>query len=156
MVALTFGRDLALSRLSMFFRLGRLVSDRRSFRPVSIGSSRSWSPRSPIDLDRRWALAANGLRGAARGQAGRAGAARSCTGLVGGSGRGSISGGHRSRRKPAVADRGLGRLNWAESAPIEVAWRRAGVLPIAVIPCQARNRVHRPKRTLVFTPRITV
>src|ERR1700733_10082627 len=70
----------------------RLVSDRRSFRPASLGQAEAGRRDHLFDLDRRWALAANGLRGAARGQAGRAGAARSCTGLVGGSGRGSISG----------------------------------------------------------------
>ena len=48
------------------------------------------------------------------------------------------------RRKPAVADRGLGRLNWAESAPTGVASARTGVRAKAVIPLRARNRLHCP------------
>jgi hypothetical protein len=43
----------------------------------------------------------------------------------------------RSRRKPAVADRDLGRLNWAESEPIGVASGRTGVRAKAGIPLRA-------------------
>src|SRR5271166_1530308 len=52
----------------------------------------------------------------------------------------------RNRRIADVADRGLGRLNWAESAPTEVASGRTGVRGIAVIRLRARNRLHRPKQ----------
>ena len=52
----------------------------------------------------------------------------------------------RSRRKPAVADRGLGRLNWADCGPTRVASGRTRVRAGAVIPLQARNGFHRPKR----------
>jgi hypothetical protein len=44
-----------------------------------------------------------------------------------------------SRRKPAVADRDLGRLNWADSAPTAVASGRTGVRAKAVIPSQGRR-----------------
>jgi hypothetical protein len=53
----------------------------------------------------------------------------------------------RRTREADIGDRRRGGRGWAESAPIRVAWRRTGVLPIAVIPCQARNRVHRPRRS---------
>ena len=44
----------------------------------------------------------------------------------------------RRNEKPApVADRGLGRLNWAESAPIGVASRRTEVRAKAVVPLRA-------------------
>lgn len=43
----------------------------------------------------------------------------------------------KSRRKAAVADRRLGRLNWAESSRPEVASRRTGVRVIADIPLGA-------------------
>ena len=43
-----------------------------------------------------------------------------------------------------LADRGLGRLNWADSGPTAVARRRTGVSAIAVVPLRARNGLHRP------------
>ena len=52
-----------------------------------------------------------------------------------------------SRRKAPVADRRLGRLNWADSAPKEIASGRTGVHAIAVVPWRARNRV--PRQGLV-------
>jgi hypothetical protein len=39
-----------------------------------------------------------------------------------------------NRRRPAVADRGLGRLNWAESAPTGVVTQRTGVRAKPVVP----------------------
>jgi hypothetical protein len=51
-----------------------------------------------------------------------------------------------NRRKAPVADRRLGRLNWAESPPIEVASGKTGVRAIAVIPLRARNSLHRPEQ----------
>jgi hypothetical protein len=47
-----------------------------------------------------------------------------------------------SRRKAAVADRGLGRLNWAESAPTGVGAERTGVGAKAAIPLRGRNGRH--------------
>jgi hypothetical protein len=44
-----------------------------------------------------------------------------------------------------VADRGLGRLNWAESAHTGVAWGTTGVRAKAVVQLRARSRLHRPK-----------
>jgi hypothetical protein len=44
------------------------------------------------------------------------------------------------RRKPVVADRGLGRLNWADSAPSGVASGRAGIPAIAAVPLRARSK----------------
>src|SRR3984957_17500271 len=58
----------------------------------------------------------------------------------------------RSRRKPAVADRGLGRLNWADSSPSGTASGRTGVGAIAVIHCERENRLHRPRRTIRLSP----
>jgi hypothetical protein len=46
-----------------------------------------------------------------------------------------------NRCKADVADHGLGRLNWAESAPTTVASGRAGVRAKAVFPLRARNRL---------------
>ncbi len=51
-----------------------------------------------------------------------------------------------SRRIADVADRGLGRLNWAGSGPTGIVSGRAGVRAKAVIPLQARNTLHRPNR----------
>ena len=48
-----------------------------------------------------------------------------------------------------VADRGLGRLNWAESAPTKVASGRTGIRAIAVVPLHARSRLHRPKHAFI-------
>jgi hypothetical protein len=53
----------------------------------------------------------------------------------------------RSRRKPAVADRDLGRLNWAGSAPTGVSSGRTGIRAIADIQLRARSTLHRPKGT---------
>ena len=44
-------------------------------------------------------------------------------------------------------NRRLGRLNWADSAPKEIASGRTGVHAIAVVPWRARNRV--PRQGLV-------
>ena len=49
----------------------------------------------------------------------------------------------RSRR---VADRGLGRLNWADSARTGIAPGRTGVRAFAAIRLRARSTLHRPKR----------
>ena len=57
-----------------------------------------------------------------------------------------------NRRKADVADRGLGRLKWADSSPSGTASGRTGVHAKAVIPLRARNRLHRPKRKTL--PRI--
>jgi hypothetical protein len=43
-----------------------------------------------------------------------------------------------------VADRGLGRLSWADCAPSSVALRRTGVREKAVIRSPTRNTLHRP------------
>jgi hypothetical protein len=51
-----------------------------------------------------------------------------------------------SRRKPAVADRGLGRLNLADSAPTAVASGRTGVRAIAAVAPRARRYASRPNR----------
>ena len=55
----------------------------------------------------------------------------------------------RSRREAVVADRGLGRLNWAGTALNGIASGRTGVRAKAVIPLRARNRLYRPKRKCV-------
>jgi hypothetical protein len=52
----------------------------------------------------------------------------------------------RLRRKPAVADRDLGRLNWVDSAPTGTASGTTGVRAIAALPLRARNSLHRPKQ----------
>ncbi len=51
----------------------------------------------------------------------------------------------RSRRKATVADRGLGRLNWAESAPTRVTSGRTGVRAKASIPLRARKKALPPE-----------
>jgi hypothetical protein len=51
----------------------------------------------------------------------------------------------RSRRRADIAGCGLGRLNWAESAPTGLAARRAAVRAIADIPLGARKKLHHPK-----------
>ena len=68
----------------------------------------------------------------------------------------SPSGGHahatgcwtngRSRRKGAIADRGLERLNWADSAPTRVGSGRTGVRAKAAIPYRVRNRLYGPEQ----------
>jgi hypothetical protein len=52
----------------------------------------------------------------------------------------------RSRRIADVADRGLGRLNWAESTRTRVASGRTGVWAKAVVPLRAQNSPHCSKR----------
>src|SRR5580700_4845932 len=54
----------------------------------------------------------------------------------------------RNRRKPAVADRDLGRLNWAETGPTRLASGRTGVGAKAALPLRARSRLHRPEADL--------
>jgi hypothetical protein len=49
-----------------------------------------------------------------------------------------------SRRLADVADSGLGRLNWAESAPTPAALGTTAVRAKAAIPLRARNGLHRP------------
>ena len=51
-----------------------------------------------------------------------------------------------SRRIADVADRGLGRLKWAESAPPRGVSGRTGVRAKTAFPLRARNSLHRPKR----------
>ena len=46
-------------------------------------------------------------------------------------------------RKPAVADRGLGRLNRADSAATRCTSGRTGVRAKAAIPLRVQNRLHR-------------
>jgi CRISPR associated protein Cas1 len=48
----------------------------------------------------------------------------------------------RSRRLADVADRVLGRLNWAGSAPTRVGSGRTGLRAKAAVPLRARNRFH--------------
>jgi hypothetical protein len=55
----------------------------------------------------------------------------------------------RSRREADVAERGLGRLNWAESAPTEVASGRTGVYAKAGFPVRARIGLYRPFPTFL-------
>ena len=50
----------------------------------------------------------------------------------------------RSRSKADVADRGLGRLKWADSAPTRVASGRTGMRAKAAIPLRERTSLHRP------------
>src|SRR5580704_1932909 len=61
---------------------------------------------------------------------------------------GESSSNGRSLRKPAVADRGLGRLNRAENPPTGVASGRTGVSEKAAVPLGSRNTLHRPSETI--------
>jgi hypothetical protein len=53
-----------------------------------------------------------------------------------------------SRREADIADSGLGRLSWADSAPTSAASERTGVRALAVIPLRGRNGPRRPKQWL--------
>ena len=57
-----------------------------------------------------------------------------------------------SGRKADVADHGLGRLNWAVSAPTAVASGRTGVRATAAIPLRARNWLRRTQRKSTISP----
>jgi hypothetical protein len=54
-----------------------------------------------------------------------------------------------NRRLADIAQRGLGRLNWADCGRTGVASGRIGARAIAAIRLRARNMLHRPKQTFV-------
>ena len=121
--------------------------------PRPLGQAEAGRRDHLFDLDRRWALAANGLRGPARGQAGsRCGeklhglSRRKRTRL---DQRKTV----RSRREADTAGAGLGRLSWADSGHRRIPSGRTGVRAIAVVPLRARNSLHRPKRKFDFAGR---
>ena len=58
----------------------------------------------------------------------------------------------RNRRLADVADHGLGRLNWADSAPTGTASGTTGVRAIAALPSRARNSPRRPEHAFVGGP----
>ena len=58
----------------------------------------------------------------------------------------------RSRRLADVADRGLGRLSWADSAPTRATSGTTAVRAKADVPLRARSRLHRPQQALFELP----
>ena len=62
----------------------------------------------------------------------------------------------RNRRRADVANRGLGRLNLAESAPTRVASGRTEVRAIAVIPLRTPSLRFTARRTRSSEPQQTV